>query len=493
MRLVNAFGPVAGRRVRRGAAMLAGLAASLVLWTCAVNPVTGQRQFVLMTEGQEIAMGREYDPQITAELGLYPDSALQAYVHELGTRMAAASERPHLPWTFRVLDDPLVNAFALPGGFIYVPRGILAHFNSEAELAAVIGHEIGHVTARHSVSRLSTQQLAQLGLAVGTVLRPELELAAGLAGAGLGILFLKHGRDDERQADDLGLRYMVHAGYDPHQMPGIFSMLEAVGEASGGTRAPEWLATHPNPGNRRERILEQIAALPDGPGERRVGREEFLRLIDGMVFGENPREGFFRNNRFDHPDLRFRFTFPDGWTTANQKQAVLAVSPGRDAVVQITLARQPTPDAAAREFLGQQGITPGRSARGRINGFPAVEAEFAASTDGGPVRGHVAFLQDDDRVYRILAYAAQARWPGYEAAALRAIRSFERLTDAASLAVQPLRIEIVRLPRAMTLEQFAREYPSPLPLAQLALLNGVAADARLDGGSMVKRVVGQVP
>ena len=167
-------------------------------------------------------MGREYDQDVAASIGLYADSGLQRYIQQFGARLAATSERPNLPWSFHVVDDPVVNAFALPGGFIYVTRGILAHLNSEAELAGVVGHEIGHVTARHSVSQMSKQQLAQIGLAVGTIASPEFERFGALASAGLGVLFLKYSRDAERQADDLGLRYMRRVNYDPREMPHVF-------------------------------------------------------------------------------------------------------------------------------------------------------------------------------------------------------------------------------------------------------------------------------
>lgn len=213
------------RQMRR---LIVNIPLLLFLAGCAINPATGERQLSFMSEAQEIQMGRDADPDIVASMGLYPDEDLQSYVQELGTSLAARSERPDLPWTFRVLDDPLINAFALPGGFIYVTRGILVHFESEAELAGVLGHEIGHVTARHSVNQISRTQLAQLGLGVGMILAPELQQYAGLASASMQLLFLKFGRDDERQSDQLGVRYMSRAGYDPAQLSGVMAMLGQV-------------------------------------------------------------------------------------------------------------------------------------------------------------------------------------------------------------------------------------------------------------------------
>ena len=468
------------------------LATTLLLAACVRNPATGQRQFSLISEAQEIQMGREYDAQIVASLGLYPDTALQRYVQELGSRLAATSERPHLPWTFRVLDDPVVNAFALPGGYIYVTRGILSYLDSEAQLASVLGHEIGHVTARHSVSRMSTQQLAQLGLAVGVILRPELETVAGLANAGLSVLFLKYSRDDERQSDDLGLRYMRRGGYDPREMADVFTMLDRVSSAEGGGRVPEWLSTHPDPGNRRDRIARTVAALPPDSQSGLVEREGFLRRLNGLVFGNNPREGFFRGNEFLHPDLAFRFSFPAGWSTSNQKSAVLAVSPNEDAMIQITLADEPTPEAAARRFFGSQGLA-GSPRSDRINGLDAVTGNFAAATQSGPVRGIAAFIAHGGRVYNVLAYGIESRWPAYDAAARQAIGSFARLTDQAVLNVQPLRLEVVKLDRAMTIEEFAQRYPGPVSVDVLARLNQVDPGHRFNAGDVVKRVTGTLP
>src|SRR5881397_3675668 len=446
--------------------LAAALAAGLVSG-CATNPATGARQLMLISESQEIAMGRDYDKQVIASIGLYPDPALQSYVQDLGKKLAATSERPSLPWTFRVVDDPVVNAFALPGGYIYVTRGILAHLNSEAELAGVVGHEIGHVTARHSVSQLSKQQLAQIGLAVGTIASPDFERFAGLAGQALGVLFLKYSRDNESQADDLGLRYMRRANYDPREMPHVFEMLTRVSQAQGGGRVPEWLATHPDPENRRGRIEQEVAALPQSFSGAAVNRDPYLRELDGLVFGTNPREGYFKGSRFFHPELRFRLTFPEGWTTSNAKQAVIAVSPEKDAAVELSFAKEPTADAAAEAFLSQRGFTSGYPVRTSVSGLPAVSAAFAAAAENGTLRGTALFVEHGGAVYRLLGYATEARWPTVQAAAERALRSFARLTDPVALGVQPQRVDIVTLDQGTTIEEMARRRPSPVSAAML--------------------------
>ncbi len=466
------------------------LLVSAVALGCAVNPATGSRQLMLDSESQEISLGREYDKEVVATIGLYADSGLQGWIQQFGARLAATSERPNLPWSFRVVDDPVVNAFALPGGFIYVTRGILAHLNSEAELAGVVGHEIGHVTARHSASQMTKQQLAQVGLVVGSIASSDFGRYAGLASQALGVLFLKYSRDNERQADDLGLRYMRRVNYDPREMPHVFEMLARVSQAQGGGRVPEWLATPPDPENRRGRIEQEIAALPQNFSAVAVNRDAYLRRLDGLVYGNNPREGYFKDNQFFHPELRFRMTFPVGWTTNNGKQAVVAVSPEKDALIEASLAKEPTADAAARAFVSQQGFTGGYPARTSVGGLPAVIAGFAATTDNGTLRGTAVFVEHGGAVYRLLGYAPEARWPAVQATAERALQSFARLTDPAALAVQPQRLDIVRVDQRTTIEDMARKRPSPLPAATLALVNQVEPQTPLEPGRLVKWVVG---
>lgn len=468
------------------------LLAGLTVWSagCATNPATGERQLSLISENQEIQMGLEADPSVVSSMGLDPDSGRQRYVRELGMRLAKVSERPNLPWTFRVIDDPVVNAFAIPGGHIYVTRGILAHLNSEAELASVLGHEIGHVTARHSVTQMSQQELMQLGFVVGVALKPDLAKYAGVASQGMQLLFLKYSRDDESQADQLGLRYMRRGGYDVRRMPEVFALLERVSQASGGGRVPDWLSTHPNPVNRAGAITRAIAALPADSLGTVVNHDAYLREVDGVVFGDNPRDGFFHGTEFFQPDLKFRFTFPQGWTTQNQRQAVLAVSAQQDAIEQVSLSDKATPETAAQAFFSQQGVR-GSAGRGTIHGFAAAGGAFSALTqDSTVLNGRVAFVSYDGRVYQLLAYAPQARWSAYASVADQSLSSFDRLSDPALLAVQPWHVQVVNLTRAMSLDEFVQRYAGPAPAAATALLNNVDANGQL-GAGLVKRIVGQ--
>ena len=461
--------------------------------SCSTNPATGQRQLSLISEEQEVAMGTEADQQISQAMGLYPDEELQRYVNAVGQRLAAESERPDLPWTFRVIDDPTVNAFALPGGYIYLTRGIMTYFNNEAEMASVLGHEIGHVTARHSVEQISRQQLAGLGLGIGMILSPELRQFGDLAQTGLGLLFLKYGRDDERQADSLGLRYMVREDYDPAQMPNVFETLARVSQASGSDRLPGFLSTHPDPQARAQRIRGALGESEYQTAVARVAREDYLGRLDGTVYGEDPRQGFFEGSTFYHPELRFSLRFPDGWKTVNQRTVVAAISPREDAVVVLQLADAPNAEAAAREFFNQRGLRAGRARSGNLNGLDAVSAQFEVPRQqqgAADIAGIATFVEHRDNVYRLIGYTTENRWRSYGNALDRAVGSFGRVTDRRVLDIEPARIDIVRIDRDMTLREFQQRYNRSADLQELALINQVGTNTRLAAGLHVKRLVG---
>lgn len=461
----------------------------LAIAACSVNPATGERQISLISESQEIQMGKQADEDIVRSLGLYVDDGLQAYVERIGKDLAAESERPDLPWSFRVVDDPIVNAFALPGGYIYVTRGILAHLNNEAELAGVLGHEIGHVTARHSVERISKAQLAQIGLGVGMAVSEDFARFGDLAQQGLGMLFLKFSRDDERQSDDLGLRYMQRAGYDPREMTGVFETLARVSQAQGGGRIPGWLSTHPASENRVERITGRLPATV--PADALVARGRYLRQLDGLPYGPDPREGFFEGTTFYHPEFELQLDFPAGWKTSNQKTAVSAISPQQDAAVVLTLAGQSDVRDASREFFSQSGIQRGRDVGLAISGLPSVADEFSATTQQGAVTGIAAFVELDGRVFRLLGYSPADKYRERYSEMARAAGSFRPVRDRRILEVEAPRLDIVEVPRAMSLREFAQRQPSTVDLETLARINALdSVDARLEAGRPIKRVVG---
>jgi len=462
----------------------------VVVAACAVNPATGRREFSLVSEAQEIEMGREADPQVTASIGVVDDPDLQAYVSGLGQRLAAVSERPALPWSFKVVDDPVVNAFAIPGGFIYVTRGILAHFDSEAELAGVLGHEIGHVTARHSASQMSRQQLQMIGLGVGMVFSDAVRQYGGVVAAGLQVLNLRYSRGDESEADGLGLRYISRLGYDSDAMIGVFQMLAQV-SGGGEGRVPEWQLTHPYPENREADTRARIAQMGLASGGT-VGRDEYLDHIDGLVYGEDPRQGFFQDSRFLHPELAFGLTFPSGWSTVNQRSVVAAVAPSEDAVLALNLVDDGgAPASELRDFLSQQGIQGGSI---REDGFGPVErarASFEATTESGTLTGEAAFVRYDGNVYRLLGYSTPARWSSYSGAVASAISSFSALTDPAILGVQPWRSDIVPLPGTLRLTTYLQGNPGPVDAEVLGRLNRHDPAEVLNAGTRIKRVVGQ--
>ena len=470
---------------RWGGVVVAGMLAG-----CATNPVTGRPQLALISESQEIQMGQQAAREVEQSIGLVDNPALQAYVQRIGLALAARSERPQLPWSFKVVDDATPNAFALPGGPIFVTRGLLALMDSEAELASVLGHEIGHVTARHSVSQLSRAQLAQVGLVLGQILVPQTQALGGLAESGMSLLFLKYGRDAERQADDLGFRYALNENYDVREMADVFEALQRAtsGQQQEG-KLPGWLATHPGEPERIEAVSQRVAALTT-PVPTRQGEMEFLNAIDNMVYGENPRAGFFRGGTFYHPDLAFQISFPQGWRTQNLPQAVVAASPRQDGVIQLTLAGAGGAQAAAQQFLSQQGVQPVQTSRQTIQGMPAVVSYFQAQTQQGVIRGLAGFIEHAGRTYQVLAYAPAQSFSAYDQGFQGVLGSFRRLTDPQMLAMQPNRIDVVRLPQAMTLTEFNRRNPSVVPIDELARLNQVEnAASQLPAGRLVKRVV----
>lgn len=454
----------------------------LLAGSCALNPATGTRQLNLISKEQEIELGAEAAKEIARSPGLYRDPKLQAYVASVGSKLAAVSERPDLPWSFQVVDDAGINAFALPGGPIFVTRGLLAHLENEAQLAIVLGHEVGHVTAEHAANQLSKASLAQLGLA------PVAMISEGVAGAGMAgmeLMFLKFGRDDERQSDMLALRYAERAGYDVRVAPSVFEMLRRASTRSGDGRLPGWLATHPDPGERVAQMRERLAEREPSRQQGRVDEASLMAALDGITYGEDPREGFVQGRHFIHPELRFQVAFPSGYRIVNGKERVVAMAAeGGDLAMELTMAGEASTEAALRRFFAETGARPEEDPA-RVG--QALAAPFVVQSDDEALRGWVAFLRSETRTYRFLVLAREGRAP--KSALFELVTSFQRLAPDAYRNARPKRLAIERLGAPRSLRDLHSAHPS-VSVEELSLINQSDDNAVFPPGALVKVVAG---
>lgn len=469
--------------------------ALLLAAACAVNPVTGRRELALLSEAQEVALGRDSDPQIVAEFGLYDDPELQAYVDAVGQKMAKLSHRPDLPFTFRVLDSPVINAFALPGGFIYVTRGILAHMNNEAELAVVLGHEIGHVTARHGVQQYSRAQLATVGLGVGAILSEDFARFGGLAQSAAGLLFMKFGRDDERQSDELGVEYALRAGYDAEIGVHFFEVLDRQTQESGQS-IPNWMSTHPAPEARVAKTRELArAGKVQHPQSTRSGEIEHKKQVDEIVFGDDPRQGFQDGDVFKHPALQFQLQFPASWKVQNTPSAVLAIEPQERAALKLTLeaSEGANPAAFAQRIVQQTNARVVSGGAESIHGANAYVAILDLPAENGQTsRLLAAFVQRQTAgpMYQMVGFAAPGTFASHQSSLAGAVRSLQTLRDPQALAIQPNRIDVQTLQQGTTLAQAVTKSAGPAGVGTVALLNNLQPQSNLAKGFQLKLVRG---
>lgn len=471
----------------------------VIVMSCARNPVTGKKQVVLMSEQQEIAMGVQADPEIVASFGLYPDSSIQRFMNEKGRQMAAISHRPNLNWQFRVLDADVINAFAVPGGFVYFTRGILANMNNEAQFAGVLGHEIGHVTARHSVSQQTRQVFGQLGIIAAVIAKPELAQFAEAASQGLQLLYLKNSRDHESQSDELGVEYSSKVGYDAREMAKFFQTLEReMAYKSGNQRLPEFLSTHPNPGNRFVNVtsLANKWQTENSKSNMTINRNSYLKLINGIVYGEDPRQGYRENNVFYHPELKFQFNTPAGWQYQNSPQSVTMAPADGSALVQLSLGKGNSPKEAAQTLAQNAKLQVTESRDITVNGLPAyaivgTQSQQDQSGRSVPtVSALIYFIQYNNLIYQLIGASTPATFANYSTSFRSYFDSFKQLTDPSKINVKPDRIEVVTVNRNQTLRQFFESYKLPTAkMEEYAIMNGMQLTDNLTQGMMVKIVV----
>ncbi len=475
------------------------------LGACSRNPVTGKREVILMSQEQEIALGQQSHPQVVSSMGLYDDKDLQAFINEKGLAMAKISHRPDLPYKFFIVDSPVVNAFAVPGGYVYFTRGIMAHFNNEAEFAGVLGHEIGHITARHGAEQQTKQLFGTLGAIGAAIFAPGL---ADVAQQGIGLLMLKYSRAHESQADDIGVQYSSKIGYDAHQMANFFGTIKRISDNSGQA-VPNFLSTHPDPGNRYTKVHEMAKAYQaEHPAEYQVGRDRFLKMVDGIVYGEDPKQGFVENNTFYHPVLRFQFPVPSGWQYQNSpEQFQMAPKDGKSAMILMGVSGNSL-DEAAQAMVKQLNLSVLQSSNTTLNGHPALliisqqlpqqqQGQPQAASQQSQTQGQQSaqntlqlgtyLIQYNNTIFALHGLASAADFPNKFPTFRSVADNFRSLSDPDKLNRQPVRVRIKTVPRDGTFQEAMAALGMPASrLEELGVLNSQKPGDRVSRGASVK-------
>jgi len=458
---------------------------------CATNPVTGGRNFVLLSEDQEIDLGRANDPKIRAQFGTYDDAKLQAYVQQVGEDLAAKSHRAGLVYRFTVLDTPDVNAFALPGGYIYITRGILAYLSSEAELAAVLGHEIGHVTARHSVRQYSAATAANIAAAIFIQNRVGQDLFGVLGNA----LLSGYGREHELESDRLGAEYLARTGYEPQAMLGVIGVLKNQEEfdkerAKTEGREPRnyhgVFASHPSADKRLQEVVAE-AQQHKSAASPRTDRDEYLAHVDGLVFGDSAKHGVRHGANFYHRDMNFALSFPKGWRLENSPQAVSAYAPQREALLQLR-AEDLNKRVPPAEYIKTRLKVGELKDAGPLTGTDAPSHTGIArlKTPFGPRETRVAVLYQDNRAFVLLG-AADKDLTGYDAQFLAAARSLRALKPDEKRLAEGIRLRVGKAGAGDTFAKLAARSPvSNYAESTLRLINAKYPDGEPKPGENIK-------
>lgn len=462
---------------------------------CSANPATGRTQFAaLMSPAQEQQVGASEHQKIQQQFGFYENAALQSYVDSIGRRVSAETERTDVQYKFFILDSPIVNAFALPGGYIYVSRGLLALANSEAELAAVLAHETGHITGRHSAERYSRGVVTSLGAAVLSAALDS-QGASEALGLGSNLYMSSYSRSQENEADTLGLRYMARGGYSVDAMSRFLSALQAESrlqaQMQGRNQGPEasYFSTHPATGERVAKTQGEASQYPAG-GD--VGRERHLQMIEGMTFGDSARHGFVRGGRFYHPAIGFTFDVPQGFRVMNQPSEVVAVSQDGTAMIFDMVGGQGTTDPAS--YITSTWIKDGRAAdleRVEIGGMQAATASFQGAVNGQQMVIRVLAIHwGDGRFARFQIGMPPRITSGTLDSLKQSTYSFRRLSESEASTLRPHRIKTVVAGAGDTVQSLAaRQSMEDLPLEHFVVLNGLAPGQEVQAGQAYKLIV----
>jgi predicted Zn-dependent protease len=478
--------------------ILAGLLAAGMLSGCSKNPVTGKKEIIFMSKEKEIALGAESHPSIVATMGVYSDKNLQAFINEKGKAMANISHRPDLPYQFFIVDSPVVNAFAVPGGYVYFTRGIMAHFNNEAEFAGVLGHEIGHITARHSARQQTSQIFGQVGLMAGMVLSETVRGLADQTQQALGLLLLSYSREHETESDKIGVEYSSKIGYDAHQMADFFGTLKKISE-KGGQTIPTFQSTHPDPGGRQTKV-EKLATeyQKEHPAKYNVNRDAYLRKIDGIIYGTDPKQGFVENGQFYHPELKFQFPVPSGWQYENSPAQFQMASKDGKSMMLFMLAEGKSLDEAAQTVVKNYSLQVLENDKTTINGNPAIVmvSKQVAQSQSGQQQAQSAestiqvatwLIQYGGSIYAIHGVAALPNFAANTGQFKSVAQGFKSVNDPNILNRQPERVRIKTAQRGGTLKDALKDNNMPdNKLDELAIINGMALSDKVEKGMLIK-------
>lgn len=475
---------------------------ALLFTGCVTEPsaITGEMGQYGYTWQQELALGANADKQMLSEMGAYQDDQLVRYVESIGEKVLAESDMrdPNTPelyrnteFVFRVVDSPVVNAFALPGGYVYVTRGLLAHVQNEAQLAVVLGHEITHVAARHASQQALKQQWGQIGILAGAIVveqvleRPQAaKQLLDVGGSLFQLLNLKYGRDAERESDLRGVEYAARAGYKTDEAARFFTTLKRISESQGAS-IPSWMSSHPDPGERHLSMI-QLARNND-PSATYVGEESFLQRIDGLPIGDNPRQGFARNEVFYHPDMQFRFEIPNGWRIKNEATAVYLAEPNGNAALIFSIADGDTAEGAAHAFLRKQSIRSQEDPIRLKSQYPHYSIESTLGVGNHALALSLSFIEYNGNVYQFIGYAKPIFYAAYRSTFHQTATSFDRLADKAILDIQPTRLKIVKADRNAPFNEFMPEnLPIGLSSLDIAIMNQMDLKTPVKKGVLLK-------
>ena len=462
--------------------------------SCATNPATGKKEITLMTEQQELELGRQAAAEVERQMPAYQDDRLQRYVSDIGMRLARASERPRLPWQFTIVDASAVNAFALPGGYVYITRGILPYLNDESELAGVLGHEIGHVTARHSVRQYTKQSAAELGLLTLGIFVPSAYPFTGLGSSALGVFFLKYSRDDEVEADRLGVGYAAEQGWDPHGVANMLTTLSRLDEATDRRGIPNWLSTHPQPEARVERVSATVKSQTGTRQDWTTNRDDYLQRLDGMIFGDDPDDGIVRDNVFLHPSMRLSVEFPLDWPINNGKEQVVAKNPSADEYMVLQMIERVqgrSLDEVADSQMSKMGWKPRSRGATKVNGLDAVLGVYEGSVSKlGSVTARVLHVAIGRRVFLLAGIAKRDRFAEADRQFAPALQTVRELSAREASGLRPNVVGLYTTVAGDSWQSIASKQSQIVRASTLAIINGHAVTDQPAAGEHIKIVVG---